>query len=131
MAVVLNEGYSCANKEKYLAKAEDCRVWDLQGNTYVDMAMAGGSAILGHADKSIIDAASSQFATGSLFTSPSLLAHQFCEAIAPSLAPLSEFVFSSTGRSNSEQLELREPQRVKRRSRSLAAVGTAHTTSYS
>ena len=97
MAVVLNEGYSCANKEKYLAKAEGCRVWDLQGNTYVDMAMAGGSAILGHADKSIIDAASSQFATGSLFTSPSLLAHQFCEAIAPSLAPLSEFVFSSTG----------------------------------
>ena len=97
MAVVLNEGYSCANKEKYLAKAEGCRVWDLQGNAYVDMAMAGGSAILGHADKSIIDAASSQFAAGSLFTSPSLLAHHFCEVIAPSLAPLSEFVFSSTG----------------------------------
>ncbi|MFL6871542.1 MAG: aspartate aminotransferase family protein [Candidatus Azotimanducaceae bacterium] len=97
MAVVLNEGYSCTNKEKYLSKAEGCRVWDLQGNAYVDMAMAGGSAILGHADKSIVEAASSQFAAGSLFTSPSILAHQFCEVIGPCLAPLSEFVFSSTG----------------------------------
>ena len=97
MAVVLNEGYSCTNKEKYLSKAEGCRVWDLQGNAYVDMAMAGGSAILGHADKSIVEAASSQFAAGSLFTSPSVLAHRFCEVIAPCLAPLSEFVFSSTG----------------------------------
>ena len=55
-----------------------CRVWDLQGNTYVDMAMAGGSAILGHADKSIIDAASSQFASQifiyiSVFISTSVL----------------------------------------------------------
>jgi glutamate-1-semialdehyde 2,1-aminomutase len=97
MAVVLNEGYSCTNKEKYLSRADGCRVWDLQGNSYVDMAMAGGSAILGHADKSIVEAASSQFAAGSLFTSPSSLAHQFCEVIAPCLAPLSEFVFSSTG----------------------------------
>ena len=87
MAVVLNEGYSINDRRKYLAKASGCRVWDLDGRTFVDMALAGGSAILGHANRPIVKASMEQLSNGSLFTSPSLMAHQYCELLESHLAP--------------------------------------------
>lgn len=97
MPVVLNEGYSCTNKEKYLSRVDGCRVWDLQGNSYIDMAMAGGSAILGHSNEIIRDAVCQQLAAGSLFTHPTELAHEYCDVIAEDLGALSSVAFCSTG----------------------------------
>ena len=97
MAIVLNEGYSCTDKRKYLAAAKGSTVTDLSGTTYIDMAMAGGSAILGHANEHIQDAIARQLKNGALFTSPTELAHQYCEILAPHLGELNQFVFSSTG----------------------------------
>ena len=81
MATILNEGYDGTDKQKYLAEAKGCTVTDLSGKTYVDMAMAGGSAILGHANERIRDAVVKQLEKSSLFTSPTALAHQYLSLI--------------------------------------------------
>ena len=97
MAIILNEGYSGTDKQKYLAEAKGCTVTDLSGKTYIDMAMAGGSAILGHANVHIRDAVVKQLEKGALFTSPTVLAHQYCEVLVQHLGELNHFAFSSTG----------------------------------
>jgi glutamate-1-semialdehyde 2,1-aminomutase len=97
MAIILNEGYSATDKQKYLAEAKGCTVTDSSGKTYVDMAMAGGSAILGHANEYVRDAVVKQIEKGALFTSPTELAHQYCELLIPHLGELNHFAFSSTG----------------------------------
>ncbi len=48
-AHVLNEGYSSVEQGFYASKAESCYLYDTSGKQYIDMAMAGGSALLGHA----------------------------------------------------------------------------------
>ncbi len=97
MAIILNEGYSGTDKQKYLAEAKGCTVTDLSGKTYVDMAMAGGSAILGHANEHVRDAVVKQLEKGALFNSPTELAHQYCEVLVQHLGELNHFAFSSTG----------------------------------
>ena len=97
MAIILNEGYNVTDRRKYLAQAHGCKVTDLYGETYIDMAMAGGSAILGHANEYVRDAVNTQLRKGALFTSPTVLAHQYCEILDHHLGELDHFAFSSTG----------------------------------
>ena len=97
MAIILNEGYNAADKQAYLAAAKGCKVIDLSGKTYIDMAMAGGSAILGHGNKIIRDAVVQQLEKSALFTSPTELAHQYCDLIVEHLGELNHYAFSSTG----------------------------------
>ena len=40
----------------FLSRAKGCRVWDLEGNEYIDYMMANGSALLGHADERVLGA---------------------------------------------------------------------------
>jgi len=40
----------------YIARAKGCKVWDLEGQEYVDYTMANASALLGHAEPRVLDA---------------------------------------------------------------------------
>ena len=94
---ILNEGYSPTDKTKYASRALGSRLWDSQGHQFIDLAMAGGSAILGHSNEIIRDAVCRQLAAGSLFTHPTELAHEYCEVLAEDLSELSSVAFCSTG----------------------------------
>lgn len=53
----------------YYSKAEGCRIWDLDGNEYVDMSYMGiGANVLGYADKDVDEAAIYAIRTGSMST---------------------------------------------------------------
>lgn len=48
----------------YATKAEGCRLWDLDGNCYIDFWMGHGALIMGHAFKPVMDAAMEQILHG-------------------------------------------------------------------
>lgn len=72
----------------FAKKAAGCRLWDVDGNTYVDYVGTWGPAILGHAPKAVIDAVKHAAEAGTSFGVPNTyeveLAKRLCAAV-PSL----------------------------------------------
>jgi glutamate-1-semialdehyde aminotransferase len=68
-----------------IARGKGGRVWDLDGNEYVDCSMALGSVSLGHAYEPVLDAVRAQLALGAAFQRPAAveleLAQEFLEVI--------------------------------------------------
>src|SRR6266478_416244 len=41
---------------RFLARGEGCKVWDVDGNEYIDYLMSWGTVLLGHADAAVEEA---------------------------------------------------------------------------
>ena len=48
----------------YFSRAEGSRVWDIDGNEYLDFLVANGACILGHKDPLVTKAVEEQLQTG-------------------------------------------------------------------
>ncbi|MCG5052023.1 MAG: aminotransferase class III-fold pyridoxal phosphate-dependent enzyme [Myxococcales bacterium] len=82
---------------KYLVRGEGARVWDADGNSYVDFTMGVGPLVLGYAHKAVDDAIKAQLASGITFSLMHPLEVEVAEQIA-ALVPGAERVrFSKTG----------------------------------
>lgn len=72
----------------FAKKAAGCRLWDVDGNVYVDYVGTWGPAILGHAPKAVIEAVKHAAEAGTSFGVPNTyeveLAKRLCAAV-PSL----------------------------------------------
>ncbi len=66
----------------FTAKACGSKIIDVDGKTYTDYCMAYGPLILGHTDKRIIEAVSSQLLDGTMFGTPTEMEVKFAELIA-------------------------------------------------
>src|SRR3954452_21579316 len=51
----------------YISHGQGSRVWDADGNEFVDYLLSYGSVILGHADRGIAEAVSEQAERGTMF----------------------------------------------------------------
>lgn len=49
---------------RFAERASGCRVWDVDGNEYIDYILGFGTVILGHADQRVIAAVTRELATG-------------------------------------------------------------------
>ncbi len=81
-----------------LARGRGCRVWDTEGREFLDMTMAWGAALVGHAHPKIIEAAARQAADGANFAAVNHRAVELAERIA-AISPCAErirFVASGT-----------------------------------
>ena len=54
----------------FVRRAEGCRVWDVDGNEYIDYVMALGAVILGHKDSDVTRAVAAQLEEGTIFSLP-------------------------------------------------------------
>jgi glutamate-1-semialdehyde 2,1-aminomutase len=80
-----------------LTRGSGCRVWDADGNSYVEYGMGLRSVTLGHGYRPVIDAVSSAIADGVSFTRPSVLELAAAEDFL-SLAPAADMVkFAKNG----------------------------------
>jgi glutamate-1-semialdehyde 2,1-aminomutase len=52
-----------AERPIFIAKADGCRVWDVDGNEYLDFSMSAGASILGHNNPAYIQALKKQLDT--------------------------------------------------------------------
>lgn len=112
----------------FVAKAEGPYVWDPEGNRRLDLVMSYGSAILGHAYPTVIDAVMSAAADGISFGAPTkhelMLAEAICERV-----PSVDSVRLTSGVAEAAMLAIRGARRFTRRSRIVQFQGT--TTRYS
>ena len=90
-------GYGESPVPLYYAKGEGSRLIDVDGNEYIDYALANGPTILGHAPKPVLDAVAQSLSLGQLFAgqteAEANLARQLVDII-----PCAELIrFASSG----------------------------------
>ena len=65
----------------FVARAEGCYVWDVEGRRYVDYVQSWGASILGHADSRIVDAVRKAAGDGTSYGAPTEREVLLAEAI--------------------------------------------------
>src|SRR3954463_13241459 len=81
----------------YAARGEGCRVWDLDGNEYIDCINNFTSLIHGHAHPALAEAARRQLTLGSAFGLPTESEIDLAELLASRLPAVDQLRFASSG----------------------------------
>jgi glutamate-1-semialdehyde 2,1-aminomutase len=81
----------------YAARGAGCRVWDLDGNEYIDCINNFTSLIHGHAHPALIEAATKQLALGSAFGMPTESEVDLAELLAARLPSVEQVRFANSG----------------------------------
>jgi len=81
----------------YAARGEGCRVWDVDGNEYIDCINNFTSLIHGHAHPSLVEAAKQQLALGSAFGLPTASEIDLAELLAERLPSVDQVRFTNSG----------------------------------
>jgi len=80
----------------YLSKAEGSRVWDVDGNEYIDFNMGFGSLIVGHSHPHLVESLKEQIEKGILYCFPHELLNELIEIITEQF-DIDMFRFSNSG----------------------------------
>ncbi|MDB5615907.1 aspartate aminotransferase family protein [Tardiphaga sp.] len=81
----------------YAAHGAGCRVWDIDGNEFIDCINNFTSLIHGHAHPALIDAATKQLALGSAFGLPTESEVDLAELLAARLPSVDQLRFANSG----------------------------------
>ena len=97
LGVSSNFRYWGADKTIYIDHGSGSRLWDIDGNEYVDYRMGYGPGILGYADPRVDEAARKGMETGGVFALSTELEFEVAERISK-MVPAAELVrFSNSG----------------------------------
>jgi glutamate-1-semialdehyde 2,1-aminomutase len=97
LGVSSNFRYWGEDQTLYVSKARGARVWDIDGNEYIDYRMAYGPCILGYADPRVDAAARQGIETGGVFALSTEREYSVASRIAK-MVPAAELVrFSNSG----------------------------------
>jgi glutamate-1-semialdehyde 2,1-aminomutase len=81
----------------YAARGEGCRIWDVDGNRYIDCINNFTSLIHGYAHPALIEAATRQLALGSAFGLPTESEIDLAELLASRLPSVDQVRFTNSG----------------------------------
>src|SRR3954466_7959829 len=81
----------------YAARGEGCRVWDVDGNEYIDCINNFTSLIHGHAHPALVEAAKRQLALGTAFGLPTESEIDLAELLASRLPSVDQVRFANSG----------------------------------
>jgi glutamate-1-semialdehyde 2,1-aminomutase len=110
---------------RFIARAEGCRMWDADGNAYIDYVGSWGPMILGHADPGVLRALSRAMKRGTSFGAPTELEIELAEAIC-SAVPGVELVRMVSSGTEATMSALRLARGATGRSRILKFAGCYH-----
>ena len=97
LGVSSNFRYWGEDKTIYAKRGKGARIWDIDGNEYVDYRLAYGPAILGYADPRVDEAAREGIDIGGVFALATELEYEVASRIS-SMVPAAELVrFSNSG----------------------------------
>jgi len=65
----------------FIERGDGCRIWDVDGNEYIDYVCSWGPAILGHAHPAVVAAVAAAASRGLSYGAPTAQEVQFAEAI--------------------------------------------------
>ena len=81
----------------FYERAKGSRVWDADGNEYIDFVASWGPMILGHAPDVVLDAVREQLARGTSFGAPTEVEIQLAEAICAAVPSIEMVRMVSSG----------------------------------
>ncbi len=77
--------------------AKGSRVWDADGNEYIDFVASWGPMILGHAPDAVLDAVREQLERGTSFGAPTAIEVEMAEAVCACVPSIEEVRMVSSG----------------------------------
>ncbi len=110
---------------RFIERAEGCRVFDVDGRSYIDYVGSWGPMILGHADPGVLRAAGDAMARGSSFGAPTEREVELAERICQILPAMDMVRLVSSG-TEATMSALRLARGVTGRSRILKFEGCYH-----
>ncbi|HUP20850.1 MAG TPA: glutamate-1-semialdehyde 2,1-aminomutase [Gemmatimonadota bacterium] len=81
----------------FIARGEGCRVWDVDGNEYIEYGMGCRAVTLGHAFPPVIEAVRAELAKGVNFTRPASIEVEAAEAFLDMIATADMVKFAKNG----------------------------------
>ncbi len=81
----------------FIARGEGCRVWDVDGNEFIEYGMGLRAVTLGHAYPPVVEAASRQMLLGNNYTRPSILEVECAEALGELIDAADMVKFAKNG----------------------------------
>ena len=102
-AVVPNGMYGHQNMNalpaipQYIARSRGARLWDVDGNEYVDLMCSWGPVILGHGDPVVEQAAERQRRQGDCLNGPAPVMVELAEAMVATVADADWAMFAKNG----------------------------------
>lgn len=81
----------------FIARGEGCRVWDVDGNEYIDLVNSLAAVTLGYNDKDVTAAVQAQLAQGTIFSLPHPLEIDVSEKIAEMVPCAQQVRFGKNG----------------------------------
>jgi glutamate-1-semialdehyde 2,1-aminomutase len=88
---------SVGGEPVFYERAKGDRVWDIDGNEYVDYVGSWGPMILGHADDRILDAVRAQLDLGTSYGAPACSEVTLAQAVADAVPSIEKVRFVSSG----------------------------------
>ncbi|HEX5520804.1 MAG TPA: glutamate-1-semialdehyde 2,1-aminomutase [Longimicrobiaceae bacterium] len=82
---------------RFLDRGAGARVWDVDGNEYIDYVLSWGPLILGHAHPAIVEAIQSQAARGTSFGAPTELESELARMVIEAMPAVEMVRFVSSG----------------------------------
>ncbi len=108
-----------------IERGQGCRVWDTDGREFLDMTMAWGAALVGHAHPKVVEAATRQAALGANFAAVNRRSVELAERIA-ALSPCAERIRFVASGTEATMLCLRVAQAATGRPKVLKFEGAYH-----
>ena len=81
----------------FIARGKGCRIWDVDGNEFIDYVGSWGPLILGHAQPQVLSAVREALAKGTSFGAPTELEIELAEAIRAALPDVQRVRMVSSG----------------------------------
>ena len=78
-------------------RAQGCRVWDLDGNEYIDYGLAQGTLMAGHANPVVLEAVRRQMERGTVFAAPHAAEAELAELLLKRYPFFDQLRFTTTG----------------------------------
>lgn len=109
----------------FFERGQGSRLWDVDGNSYIDMALGQGPLLLGHAHPAVTDAVAAALTRGQLFGGQHDAEVELAELIKETVPCAERIRFSSTG-SEATHAALRFARAATGRSRVVKFEGHYH-----
>jgi len=109
----------------FVERGKGCRLWDADGNEYIDYVGSWGPLILGHADAGVLRAVRAAMRQGTSFGAPTAAEVEFAELVCEALPSVERLRLVSSG-TEATMSALRLARAVTGRPRILKFTGCYH-----
>lgn len=82
---------------RFVDHAKGSKIWDIEGNEYIDFVQSWGPMILGHGPEEVLDAVKEQLEKGTSYGAPTILEIEAAQAVVDAVPSIEEVRFVSSG----------------------------------